>query len=292
MRCFAIGSLMLWLVVAGAARADESSEVSPGVERRTPTEFKPAANDDPPIPIAETTKPADDAQLAKDRALLAKKVVELQALQAEVQELRRATGRPAQLALKVEVVEISRTKMRDLGIDFSDVLTSTQVPNSNGLAGFMQMLKRNNVLKVLAEPTLVVSDGRPAYFFSGGEVLCPKTQADGSKGFEHRKIGTEVNLVFVQLGGDRIHLEFRAKQSEMDPALGSTIGGEKVPGFKSREIDTSLEMELGKTAILSTGIGQALQTVVDPETKRESQTIGEIYTVFLVTAESFADEAK
>jgi Flp pilus assembly secretin CpaC len=118
------------------------------------------------------------------------------------------------------------------------------------------MLVRESALKVLTEPGLLVSNGRPAHFFNGGQVSVPVTRADGSKTVEGRKIGTQIDLVANHAGGEWIYLNFRAMHSEIDPALSGTIEKVAVPGLRFCEIDTALEIKLGQTAILGGGGGR------------------------------------
>ena len=152
-------------------------------------------------------------------------------LQDEIHDLRRATGRQMGIVLQVQVVELSRTKMRDLGIDFKSALP-TQGADSKAVAGLVSMLLRKSAIKVLSEPALLVSDGRPAHFFNGGQVSVPVTRADGSKTVEGRKIGTQIDVVANHTGGEWIYLNFRATHSEIDPALSGTIEKVAVPGLR------------------------------------------------------------
>ena len=71
---------------------------------------------------------------------------------------------------------------------------------NNGFYGFIQFLQRNNLLKVLAEPTLVTTSGRPAYFLSGGEMPIPVPQSLGTVSIQFRKFGTQVDFVPIVLG--------------------------------------------------------------------------------------------
>ena len=112
-------------------------------------------------------------------------------------------------------------------------------------------LQRNNILKVLAEPTLVTTSGRPAYFLSGGEMPIPVPQSLGTISIQFRKFGTQVDFVPIVLGSGRIHLEVRPKISEIDPTVSITLNGSTIPGFRTRECDTGVEMNAGQTLALA-----------------------------------------
>jgi hypothetical protein len=59
--------------------------------------------------------PAQTAKRAQEE-LLERKLAELAVLQDEIRDLRRATGRQIEIVLQVQVVELSRTKMRARGL--------------------------------------------------------------------------------------------------------------------------------------------------------------------------------
>ncbi len=225
-------------------------------------------------------------------------------------------GGVPQVILHVKVMEVSRTKLRDAGVDFTQVFGGgssffsstagglskvatlpqvvapavggataaspiTTVVNQlgtqptislgllnqfdNGFFGFIQMLQRNNILKVLAEPTLVTTSGRPAYFLSGGEMPIPVPQSLGTISIQFRKFGTQVDFVPIVLGAGRIHLEVRPKISEINPTVSITLNGSTIPGFRTRECDTGVEMNAGQTlalaGLLQTDVQQQVQGI-------------------------------
>ncbi len=207
-------------------------------------------------------------------------------------------GGVPQVILHVKVMEVSRTKLRDIGVDMAEVFSQgnsffsstaagltkmTTIPQvvssypsvqtpitsvintlqqgtvsvgvlnqfNNGFYGFIQFLQRNNLLKVLAEPTLVTTSGRPAYFLSGGEMPIPVPQSLGTVSIQFRKFGTQVDFVPIVLSAGRIHLEVRPKISEIDPTVSITLNGSTIPGFRTRECDTGVELNAGQTLALA-----------------------------------------
>ncbi len=217
----------------------------------------------------------------------------------------RVGGTP-QVILHVKVMEVSRTKLRQLGVDFSalwnsgnsffsstaagvgkltgvsqvvgagtQAITSTVgaggnaptvalgiVDQSSGFFLFISALQRNQLLKVLAEPTLVTVSGRPAYFLSGGELPMPIPQSLGTISIQFRKFGTQVDFVPIVLGNGRIRLEVRPKISEIDPTIGTTLNNTTVPGFRTREVDTAVELMAGQTLALAGLIQTEVQSSV------------------------------
>ncbi len=194
-------------------------------------------------------------------------------------------GGVQQISLNVKVYEVSRTRLRTLGMDWStqqgtDFVVSTisglisaasingasnavaagnaqgavafgVVGDNSSFFGFIEALRRNDLLKVLAEPTLVTVSGRPATFNSGGEYPTIVPQSLGTSSIEWKKFGTQVDFVPVVLGNGNIRLEVRPKVSELDPTIGIVVGGVTVNGFKERMVDTGVEMKPGQTLALA-----------------------------------------
>jgi pilus assembly protein CpaC len=135
------------------------------------------------------------------------------------------------------------------------------INNANAFFGFVDALKQNNLVKVLAEPTLVAVNGRPASFNSGGEFPILVPQSLGTISIQYRQFGTRVDFVPIALGNGRVRLEVRPTVSEIDPSRSVVINNTTVPGLRSRWVDTAVEMNAGQTLALA----GMLQTQVEAE---------------------------
>ncbi len=194
--------------------------------------------------------------------------------------------------LHTQVLEVSRTKLRELGIDWglgtgndfvgqsvSGVMTSGGstfastgvdtfkvgvVENSTSFFTFIKALRTNNLVKVMADPTVVAIDGRPASFNSGGEFPILVPAGLGQVGVEFREFGTRLDFVAKVRGDGRIALEVRPTISEIDASRTVSISGVSVPGLRSRFVDTAVELRAGQTLALA-GLLQ---------TRTETQSIG------------------
>jgi pilus assembly protein CpaC len=188
------------------------------------------------------------------------------------------------ILLHVKLMEVSRTKLRQLGFDWAyfgdhggvvqrvsglaggfslipgaQSVTTTGgesvafgiISNGNSFFGFIDALKQNNLVKVLAEPTLVTVSGRPASFNSGGEFPILVPQSLGTISIQYRQFGTRVDFVPIALGNGRVRLEVRPQVSEIDPSRSVTINNTTVPGLRSRWVDTAVEMNSGQTLALA-----------------------------------------
>lgn len=172
------------------------------------------------------------------------------------------------IQLQTQVMEVSRSKLRSLGIDWSlldgnDFIQST-VADVTALETFrwgvvdggtrftmlLEALRRNNLVKVLATPTLTAVDGRPASFNVGGEFPIIVPSGPQMVQIQYREFGTRLDYVAKVLGNGRIYLEVRPYVSEIDPSRSVTINGISVPGLRSRFLETGVELNAGQTLAL------------------------------------------
>ncbi len=183
------------------------------------------------------------------------------------------------IQLQTQIMEVSRTKLRSLGIDWAlttgsdsvisnvagslagsgtSIATTGSTPftfsvldNGTRFQSAIDALRRNNLVKVLATPTLTAVDGRPASFNSGGEIPIVVPAGLGQVGIQFREFGTRLDYVAKVLGNGKIYLEVRPYVSEIDPSRSVTIQNVSVPGIRSRFLETGVEMQAGQTLALA-----------------------------------------
>jgi len=125
------------------------------------------------------------------------------------------------------------------------------VSNKAMFFGVLDALRQDNLMKVLAEPSLVCISGRPASFLEGGTIYLPTPQALGQYTLTPEDYGTQVDFVPIVLGNGRIRLEVRPSVSEIDTATGVSVNGNSVPGMKRRVVETGVEMMAGQTLAIA-----------------------------------------
>jgi pilus assembly protein CpaC len=120
---------------------------------------------------------------------------------------------------------------------------------------FIQALRQNNLLRLLAEPNLVAISGQEASFLAGGEYPIPVTQGGGDGGvaitIEYREFGVRLRFVPVVLGDGRIRLKVAPEVSDLDFTTAVRINGFVVPGLTSRKMETSVELGEGQTLAIA-----------------------------------------
>lgn len=190
-------------------------------------------------------------------------------------------GGAQQVALQVQVLEVSRTKISDLGLDFAGInggsfysngvggllsgVTAGAAPAAAGAAttqfgivsgdnaffGFIQALKRHQCAKLMAEPTLVTTSGVPAIFSNGGEFPILVPQSLGTSTVQFREFGTRIDFVPIVQADGQIQLNVRPYITERDEANAVTLAGATVPALRSRWAETTVSMAPGQTLAIA-----------------------------------------
>ena len=165
-----------------------------------------------------------------------------------------------QVMVKVRVVEMQRSIMKQLGVDLSGDASLSNIiidsaantigsgatasgldfaltrffggnPNNN-LGVNVQALETIGVVKTLAEPTLTAISGESANFLAGGEFPIPVAQEDGVTSIEFRQFGVGLGFTPLVLNKGRISLKLSTEVSEITTTNNFTVAGSQliVPG--------------------------------------------------------------
>jgi pilus assembly protein CpaC len=244
-------------------------------------------------------------------------------------------GGVQQILLHVKVVEVDREKIRNLGFDFASLtgggflassISNLLAPNAavtsgalgsvvgNGdtlrfgivsgntsFFGFLDALRREDLLKILADPTLVTVSGRPAQFHVGGEIPYPSTASLNAVTVSYKDTGITIDFVPIVLGNGNIRLEVRPVDREIDDTITIQIApGFESPAFTERHVDTGVEMRAGQTLAIAGLVSKRLTArtqeipwigelpYVGAAFRHQQQKEEEIELLFLVTPEVVA----
>jgi len=135
-------------------------------------------------------------------------------------------------------------------------------------------LRRNNLVKVLAEPNLVALNGHQANFLAGGEFPVPSFSGigaggaggGGSSSTQFKEFGVRLAFLPIILDNDTIRLTVDPEVSTVDFSVATTLvpGGSPVPGLNKRSSHTTVELKQGETL----AIAGLLQLSLDGATQR------------------------
>jgi len=183
-----------------------------------------------------------------------------------------------QVQLQVKVAEVSRTAVRNLGVDWaltdgktafavnnggSGTFTPTEPAGSllrslpltttifgNAVAGstvleaFVKALADNQYLRILAEPTLVARSGQEASFLAGGQFPIPIANLGGGGttqiSIEYKDFGIQLHFTPIVLGNGKIQLKVAPEVSQLSDVGAVSVLGTRVPSILSDVVLTSL----------------------------------------------------
>jgi len=181
-----------------------------------------------------------------------------------------------QVMLEVRVAEMGRKLMRRLGFNFAffdgkdfavsllNNLTSFAGAEGvgagktiNGLfrfhrgsqswTGFIDALKGEGVMKILAEPTLITLSGQEAEFLAGGEFPVPVPGDFGRVTIEWKQYGVELKFTPRVLSNDKISLKVLPGVSELDYENAMEFWGFIIPALTTRYASTTIELDDGQS---------------------------------------------
>jgi pilus assembly protein CpaC len=120
---------------------------------------------------------------------------------------------------------------------------------------FIDALRQNNLLRVLAQPNLTVISGKKASFIAGGEFPVPVPQASGSGGVaitvDFKQFGVMLNFTPTVLGNGRIRMDVSPEVSDLDFTNSVSFNGFVIPSITKRTVNTTVELEEGQTLALA-----------------------------------------
>ncbi len=268
-----------------------------------------------PIVSAEDTAPASVGGHATDAAtrdeqqrLLQQKCAEMDRLQREIARLRAASGTAQQIIVKVQMMEVSLTKLRQMGVDtewfangdvgrqsirklLDELGGSEETPvgksvnkaERNDILLFVDGLRKNGLAKVLTEPSLVAVAGQPASVHSGGKFPLP-TNDETKSAVEFHTFGTELEVEALPIGDNQVRLAVNARVSEVDASRAIEVNGVRIPGLKVRHCNTAVELPFGQTAML-TGLLERRTEARQMEDGQTEDVVVDMGLILVVTPE-------
>lgn len=189
---------------------------------------------------------------------------QVDALQAEIERIRLVTGTMPQVVVHIQVLEVSLTKLRRLEFDLSAISglpdakpnaprkdSGARVVDGAQAQRLLDALRKANLCRVLAEPTVATISGKTAVFSAGGELALPRPQADGTTSITYEHYGTRCSVTPEVLNDRQIRLEAYVRVAELAPEQGARVGKEVMPGLRVRESKSGVELQSGQTMVLS-----------------------------------------
>lgn len=177
-----------------------------------------------------------------------------------------------QVMLEVRVAEMSRDVSRKLGVNFSasggNALAFNMVGGLTDVSGgiseninavlsffgsdevtnlFLEAMKEDGLVKILAEPTLIALSGQTASFLAGGEFPVPVYQDIDRITIEWKPFGVALNFTPTVLDDNKINMLVAPEVSEPDFSRTVSLSGFVVPSVETRRLSTVVELKDGQS---------------------------------------------
>ncbi len=218
------------------------------------------------IAIEGTVQSADEAE--RIRKLVAAiagdvEVVDLLTIPAPDPPTRR------QVHIRTRVVDINRTKSKNLGFDFgTQTFTFIQAGGPFeaifGGGGLLRQepfqvavtaLINQGAARILSEPSTTVLEGEKGSILIGGEFPFPAVQSVGVGGgtasdaitIQFKEFGIRLEVEAQRVGEDDVVLRVLPEVSLLDFANAITISGFSLPSLRTRRAESTVRIQNGQT---------------------------------------------
>ncbi|MEN8141792.1 MAG: pilus assembly protein N-terminal domain-containing protein [Thermodesulfobacteriota bacterium] len=135
-------------------------------------------------------------------------------------------------------------------------------PRGTDFYGVLSLMEGHNLARVLAQPTLVVESGKSASFVAGGEVPVPVAQESDTVSVEWKEFGVILDFAPVILEDGLIGITLKQEVSAIDWTNGITVGSLVMPGFKTRNTETSIKLHDGESFLVSGLLSDHIRSAV------------------------------
>jgi len=178
-----------------------------------------------------------------------------------------------QVLLKVRFAEVNRQAVKEFGFDSSLNLSAGDFlfgvatglgPSANtfgtitgaltGTNNFdvsINALERNNLVKILAEPTVTSISGEPASVLVGGEFPIPVPGQNNSVTIEFKSFGVILEFTPVVMSDERISLRVNAEVSATTTENSIIVEGFLVPSLIVRRANTTVDLPSGGSLVIA-----------------------------------------
>ncbi len=139
-------------------------------------------------------------------------------------------------------------------VNFSDLLNIFVFRPDLNIGATIRALAQRNLLQILAEPNLIVVEGKEASFLAGGEFPFPTLTATPTGGstapvvtVQFKKFGIQLNFTPTLTANGAINLKVSPEVSSLDFANAVTLQGFTIPAVSSRRADTEVVLRDGES---------------------------------------------
>ena len=184
-------------------------------------------------------------------------------------------ARPSQIRLEAQVIEISSSNKRELGIqygtktgdgdsgskiDAEGTIYAGEDWNTRGWGGWLvrhsstinaalNALITQGKARILSRPNISTLSGEKARILIGGSIPIP-TNNDGSISIEWKEYGVKLDIEPVADQMNKITSKVHAEVSRLDYANGITQNGFHIPALATREAEAVIHVSNGMSMVI------------------------------------------
>ena len=201
---------------------------------------------------------------------------------------RLRTAVPLQVTLKVKIAEVSRSLLKNIGVNllagsggirimqgqgiyldpvgtkpedssgpqFIRNIIGSTITGQGKLFGIdimssLDLAEADGLVTTLAEPNLTALSGETASFLAGGEFPIPVSQSLGTVSIEYKQFGVSLAFTPIVLADGRISMRVRPEVSELSSEGSIRLNGFEVPALTTRRAETTVELGSGQSFMLA-----------------------------------------
>jgi pilus assembly protein CpaC len=157
------------------------------------------------------------------------------------------------ILIKARLIEVRKSALRDIGVDWADVAAGPAFSTSDGVElsttvnSVINLLMNRGDARLLAEPTLTCINGGQADFVVGGEVPIPVQNQDGALNVVFKQFGILLNVEPRANEAGLIRTKVGVEVSSVDKA--NAVMG--IPGFATRKTNTEMNVQSGEPMVVA-----------------------------------------
>ncbi|MFN7921206.1 MAG: pilus assembly protein N-terminal domain-containing protein [Bryobacteraceae bacterium] len=151
-------------------------------------------------------------------------------------------------------LQFENQQFSNTSVNFSDLLNLFVFRPDLNLGATIKALQQKNLLQILAEPNLVVIEGKEAYFLAGGEFPFPTIQATTTGGatapvvtVQFKRFGIELGFTPNMTPAGAIHLKVQPSVTSLDYSNAVTLQGFLIPAIAARRAETEVILKDGES---------------------------------------------
>jgi pilus assembly protein CpaC len=151
-------------------------------------------------------------------------------------------------------LQFENQQFQNTSINFSDLLNLFVFRPDLNLGATIKALQQRNLLQILAEPNLIVIEGKEAYFQAGGEFPFPTIQATTTGGatapvvtVQFKRFGIELGFTPQITANGAIQLKVAPSVTSLDFSNAVTLQGFLIPAISARRAETEVILKDGES---------------------------------------------